>query len=468
VQFGIKAFSSLFSHPDYRWDGEYLCFEPYKNENLAYVPIGDVLASSQYGISIEMNEEGSGTKIYRMNEISSTLCNRNISKYAELTTDEIRAYKLHDRDVLFNRTNSQAFVGRTGIFREFSEEDITFASYLVRVTPKSDIVTAEYLTAFLNTKYGILDVKRRARISINQSNVNAKELERVEIPLVSRELQQRITLSFGRAFNLIQASEAEYQQAQSILLSELSLQDWQPCHELSFVKSFSDSWQAGRMDADYFQPKYEEIVAAIKDYPGGWNTLGNLVRLKDEDFKPEDETEYKYIELANIAENGEVTGAMMEPGQDLPTRARRRVSTGDVIVSSIEGSLSSIALIDEEYNQALCSTGFHVINSEALNSETLLVLLKSIPGQLQMKKGCNGTILSAISKDEFRIIILPMVTKETQMEIRKKVTEAFSLRQQSKALLERAKEAVELAIEQGEQTAIDWLESEGNQRSNDA
>ena len=59
---------------------------------------------------------------------------------------------------------------------------------------------------------------------------------------------------------------------------------------------------------------------------------------------------------------------------------------GDVIVSSIEGSLDSIALIRGEYDQALCSTGFHVVNSQTFNSETLLVLLKSIVGQLQLKK----------------------------------------------------------------------------------
>ena len=67
---------------------------------------------------------------------------------------------------------------------------------------------------------------------------------------------------------------------------------------------------------------------------------------------------------------------MIEQGQDLPSRARRKVATGDAIVSSIEGSLDSIALIDEEYDQALCSTGFYVVNSQAFNSETLLVAIK--------------------------------------------------------------------------------------------
>jgi len=460
MQISIRNLSESRLHPDYRWDGEYLCFEPYKNKNITYIPIGNALLSSQYGLSIAMNEEENGSKIYRMNEISNMMCNRNIMKYAPISPDEIASYKLNDKDVLFNRTNSQVFVGRTGIFRKFSEEDLVFASYLVRVVPDPEIITPEYLTTFLNTKYGVLDVKRRARISINQSNVNAEELKRVEIPLVDNNLQLQVTQAFDEAFKYVQKSELKFIEAQTLLLSELGLINWQSKHQLTFIKNYSDTEQAGRIDAEYYQPKYGDIIQAIKNYSGGWDTLDNLVTLKNKNFKPKDKEQYQYIELANIAGNGEITDCMLEEGQDLPTRARRRVATGDVIVSSIEGSLSSIALIEKEYNLALCSTGFHAINSKQFNSETLLVLLKSIAGQLQLKKGCSGTILTAINKEEFKSVILPKVAEAKQQEIQQKVTESFNLRKQSKHLLECAKKAVEMAIEQDEQTAIKWLENE--------
>ena len=100
-----------------------------------------------------------------------------------------------------------------------------------------------------------------------------------------------------------------------------------------------------------------------------------------------------------------------------------------------------------------------VVNSKTFNSETLLVLLKSIVGQLQLKKGCSGTILTAINKDEFGKVILPVIAEEKQNQIQQKVTASFNLRKQSKHLLECAKRAVEMAIKQDEQTAIDWLET---------
>ena len=221
---------------------------------------------------------------------------------------------------------------------------------------------------------------------------------------------------------------------------------WVPLTGLTFEKNYADVQRAERIDADYFQPKYDDIVNAIKTYPGGWDTLGNLVHLKDTLFKPARETEYRYIELANIGANGEITGCMTALGKDLPSRARHIVRAGDVIVSSIEGSLDSIALIPEEYDGALCSTGFHVIRSDVLNSETLFAFLKSCAGQLQLKKGCSGTILTAINKAEIRKVVLPKITVEKQAEIRQQVAQAVNLRRQANALLEGSTQSVDIAM----------------------
>ena len=85
------------------------------------------------------------------------------------------------------------------------------------------------------------------------------------------------------------------------------------------------------------------------------------------------------------------------------------------------------------------------------------MLLKSIVGQLQLKKGCSGTILTAISKEKFRQFVLPVISRVVQERIRQKVVESAALRQESKRLLEWAKRSVEIAIEQDEDTALEWL-----------
>ena len=54
---------------------------------------------------------------------------------------------------------------------------------------------------------------------------------------------------------------------------------------------------------------------------------------------------------------------------------------------------------------------------------------------------------------------LPQIDTEIQKEISQKVQESFALRHKSEQLLEYAKQAVEMAIEQGEDVAMKWLES---------
>ena len=236
--------------------------------------------------------------------------------------------------------------------------------------------------------------------------------------------------------------------------------NWKPSHRLTFIKNYSDTAEAERIDAEYYQPKYEEIIKVIKGYKGGWGMLGDLVKLRDKNYKPNEDQSYKYIELANIGSNGEITDHSEGKGKDLPGRARRKVVRGDVIVSSIEGSLESISIIEKDYNEALCSNGFHVIYSKELNSETLLILLKGIAGQLQLRKGCAGTILTAINKDGLKKIISPTLPSRLQTQIQQKVTESFALRKRAKRLLEIAKQGVEMAIEKDEKTAMDWMKDE--------
>lgn len=118
-----------------------------------------------------------------------------------------------------------------------------------------------------------------------------------------------------------------------------------------------------------------------------------------------------------------------------------------MIVSSIEGSLDSCALVTDEYDGALCSTGFYVLKSHQHNPETLLTLFKSLPIQNLMKKGCSGTILTAIGKSEFEKIPIPLIRQEVQDEIAKHVKKSFELRMEAMQLLENAKLTVETIIE---------------------
>lgn len=323
----------------------------------------------------------------------------------------------------------------------------------------NDLCKPYYLTTFFNSKYGKAQTKRLPVGSIQQ-HIFIWQLKELLVFVASNEFQEIIEHIYIKAIQSLSESDALYNEAQKILLSELGLIDWKPKRQLSFVRSFSDTKSSDRIDAEYFQPMYDELIEKVKQYRNGCKTLGKCVKIKDKNFVPKDDITYKYIELANISANGNINGFTEAEGKELPSRARRKVNTGDVIVSSIEGSLSSISLINGDLDNALCSTGFYVINSDTLNCETLLVLLKSPVGQLQLKKGCSGTILTAINNEEFKRILLPDISASIQEEIKRNISELYKEKAISKKLFDIAKRGVELAIEKSEKEAEKWLNAE--------
>lgn len=402
-------------------------------------------------VTVDKYVDESDFRYVRNKDINDFVINNNDSALIpETVYSSLKQFQIREYDILLTVVGT---LGKAAIALKNDTKSI-FSCKSTLLRTKS--IDPYYLITYLNSSTGQLFILRGKRGAI-QEGLNLFDLKEIKVFLPIENFQESIGNIVKNSFSFSEKSQYLYDNAQTLLLTELGLLDWKPKHCLSFIKNYSDTLQAGRFDAEYFQPKYDEIVAAIKNYKGGWDTAEKVLNFKDSNFSPKNNVEYKYIELANIGGNGEITGFTEAEGQDLPTRARRKVSKDDVIVSSIEGSLSSCALIPNEYDGALCSTGFYIADSTKINPQTLLVLLKSPIGQEQLKKGCSGTILTAINKDEIGKIVLPIVDSGIQHQIKQKIIESFNLRKQSKHLLECAKKAVEMAIEKDEETAMKWL-----------
>ncbi len=314
-----------------------------------------------------------------------------------------------------------------------------------------------YISTFLLTKFGRFQTWRESTGNV-QLNLFIYRIRTLKIANLTKSFQTLIDYQVKSAHTKIELSKDLYLQAETLLLNTLGLKDFQPDTDPINIKSFKESFlSTGRLDAEYYQKKYEDYLKLIQSYSNGFGELTSVCNLKDNNYNPEDYKEYKYIELADIGKTGDIIGCTNAKGVELPTRARRIVKTDDVIISSIEGSLESCALVTEDYNNALCSTGFYVINSKQINSETLLVLFKSEPLQNILKQNCSGTILTAINKTEFKNIPLPLIDIDLQKKIKSFIKESFRLKKQSEQLLEAAKRAVEMAIEEGEEKGMEMI-----------
>ena len=403
---------------------------------------------SQYGTSNELNEIELGYPVLRLNEFNLAFISKP-SKFCDvLDAETYQSLKLKKDDVLICRTNGNPkLVGKCAIVP--IDYDYAFASYLFRVRPNRDIINSASLVAFLNSKYGRMEIEKYAMVS-NQANFSPAKFREISIPILSNDTQEIIEKYTYSSFDLLKKSEELYNKAESYLLGCLGMISFSANTEAYNVVRLKKSFlETGRLDSEYYLPKYEDYINIVESYPNGYELLGDMCDIKDNNYIPDDGVRYKYIELANIGKTGTVMGCDEQNGEDLPLRARRIVHRGDVIISSIEGSLGSCALITDEYDGALCSTGFFVLQSSKLNSETLLTLFKSGLIQNIMKKGCSGTILTAISKSELERIPIPVIRKEVQDEIAQYVRKSFELRKEALQLLGNATLTVESAIENG-------------------
>ena len=97
--------------------------------------------------------------------------------------------------------------------------------------------------------------------------------------------------------------------------------------------------------------------------------------------------------------------------------------------------------------------------TDKIENEYLTLVLNSILTQEQVNRDVGGSVILHWRPDQVAGTVIPILSQEKQAEIQQKVIESFNGRKHAKDLLEYAKRAVEIAIEQDERTAINWLES---------
>ncbi len=433
-----KRFDAEYFKPEYLKDDFYL-------ENKGFFLLYEI-SNVKGGKRLPLGEKFSekGVPYIRAEDIKNDFVEyENVPRISLQLHEKLKKYQTKKDDILLTIVGS---VGAIGIVN-FNLERCNLTENAAKITNLDfNKYKSEVIFSFLLSKYGQNQIKRE-KVGTVQEKLSLDRLRKFKIPLLPQSFQLQIEKIVKEAYEKQSLSKELYKEAEQILLKELDLKDFKPKHKLTFTTTKKEIEQDKRFDAEYFQPKYEEIIEKIKSYKGGFDKVGEVVNIKDKNFTSKDYVKYKYVALADISNDGYIQSFEEDFGKNLPTRARRLINKGDVIISSIEGSLNSCALIEEEFDNSICSTGFYVVNSERINPETLLVLMKLYPIQKLLKKGCKGTILTAIPKDELEKIVLPIIDNQTQQKISQKIQESFKLKKELKELLEKAKKMVEEEIE---------------------
>ena len=442
LEISVVKLSEVLEDVDLRLESEY-----YNSEHIVFNSVQgcDIESFSQYGTSEDLNEEGKGFPILRLNEFDSFFISKP-SKYCDLISKEtFELLKLKKNDVLICRTNGNPkYVGKAAIVPKNYE--YAFASYVFRLRPKTDIINSATLVSFLNSKYGRIEIEKYSMVG-NQANFSPAKFRQIAIPILSKELNNKIEEIVYKSFELLEESKSLYSQAEDLLLGELGLKDWQPKNTLHTTKKFSDFAQSGRLDAEYYQPKYDEIEKAIKSYKGGYDIVSNLFNQNLDvcDYK---KTEYNYVEIGDVnVGDGSVSFNKVETSE-LPDNAKRVLHKNDILISKVRPYRGAVAIIDFEQEDLIGSGAFTVLQQKSsYMKETLQILFRTAVYKDWLLKWNVGSSYPVIKDEDILNLPIPILPEAIQTKIASLIQQSFECKAQSKQLLEDAKRMVEAEIE---------------------
>ena len=303
-----------------------------------------------------------------------------------------------------------------------------------------------FVYAYLCSQYGQNFLKREARGSVQQ-HVFLSQIENLRIPIFTDTFQSKIESLVKSAHAKLEESKSLYSQAEDLLLGELGLKDWQPKNTLHTTKKFSDFAQSGRLDAEYYQPKYDEIEKVIKSYKGGYDIVSNLFNQNLDvcDYK---KTEYNYVEIGDVnVGDGSVSFNKVDTSE-LPDNAKRVLHKNDILISKVRPYRGAVAIIDFEQEDLIGSGAFTVLQEKSsYKKETLQILFRTAVYKDWLLKWNVGSSYPVIKDEDILNLPIPILPEAIQTKIASLIQQSFEYKAQSKQLLEDAKRMVEAEIE---------------------
>ncbi len=314
-----------------------------------------------------------------------------------------------------------------------------------------------FLAAYLTCHYGQL-LKDRLKTNLLVSYLAKDDLYGLPVPEVSNTFKSGLRKAFDICFSLQRKANSQIAVAEKLLEASLGLENWQTPEPLTYARNSRDAFTTGRLDAEYFQPKYAKLTELI-EATGQASPLANLLQTNQRGKQPEyAESGLSVVNSKHVA-NGEVrvdadnryatssdSSLLIEPGDVLIN------GTGVGTIGRAAPYLHSFKAIPDNHVTILRP------HKGSIDPVYLAVFLNSLAGQLQVEqrfRGSSGQIeLYPNDIAQFTIWVAP---ENIQAQVRQSVEASFQAKQRATQLLDAAKRAVEIAIENSEAAALAYL-----------
>lgn len=428
-----SATSTIFRLDAEFYKPEYLQFE---KATAGGVSLSDVVQRIMHPVEITRIYVDRGIRILLAQNIRPNRLEMAYAVYMPHTVQPVLAKnRLKRGDVVMTR--SGANFGDTATFFGESEDVYACADCLV-IRPSN--ISGGYLSTFLNTRIGrgLLD---RGSYGAGQPHIAPTYLRELRIPRFGK-IESEVDSRVRRAHQKTKDAAAIYSEAEALLESALGLDKLDVTPRLFYERPYADVQAAARFDAEYFNPRMQNLIAALSR---DGLTIADVAKLAKRRFKPTPGSEFQYIEIADVTSSGMADSSPL-PGEEAPSRATWIVKPGDIITTTVRPIRRLSAIITDDQSGYVCSSGFAVLTPKGIAPELLVVYLRLPLVCELLDLHTTASMYPAISTADLMQIPIALPDESTRQKIVAKVCESFDARREARRLLNHAKAMVEKAI----------------------
>ena len=401
-------------------------------------PFGSTLKSESY--------QTLGIPFIRIGDIADIFVEKESLVYISPEENKrIFSTHLNIGDIVFSKIGT---IGRLSIIdEELGQVNISENNIGIRFK-NIDSEMKIFLLFFLISKYGQSQITRMGSGNIQQK-LNVSDIESIAVPLFSKELLQNLSGDYKNIIKFRKESEVFYSQAEQLLLKELGLENFEEQEDLVSIVKFSDIKKFQRMDAEYFQPKYEKIISRIKQTKH--SLLGDLVSVKkgiEIGAEQYQENGKLFFRVSSLSKQGIIDKDQKYLSDELyqKLKANFEPKIGEILLT--KDATPGIAYVLKEKVDGVISSGtLRLKIKQEIEAEYLALFINSILGQMQAERDAGGSIISHWKPEQVKNLIVPILPQEVQQKIAELVIKSHQARQKAKELLEEAKQKVENLIE---------------------
>jgi restriction endonuclease S subunit len=366
-----------------------------------------------------------------------------------LSSEDVGSTKkmFSQNDVLISRL--RPYLEEVSFIRFNGKIKLASTEFIV-LRPKNRGYYPEVLFSFLITK-PVQNILLWSIAGTEHPRFHEEYLLNLKFPNFSIEIQNRIKELVNEAWKFFSNSQSLYSQAENLLLEELGLKDFKPKYELSYTANLSEAFGAHRIDAEYFQPAYDELIQHLAN---NFETillkkfilnLQKGVEVGSENYQEEGKP---FVRVSNLSIHGFVERDQkyidVELYQTLKDTYEPKV--GDFLLT--KDATPGIAHVVKEPVEGIIASGILKlnINEDEIDKEYLALCINFIIGRLQIERDGGGSVITHWRPEQIKDLQIPILPPEVQQKIASLVQQSHEARKKAKELLDEAKRKVEEAI----------------------